>query len=251
MRSAREIGITLILEHLFDGVTGISYDVGVGISARLFFLLLFLAAFTAAGASDPEDSKAYEAITGDSADDDHSAWDSFYKKKDHAFGRDAVGFLKEHLNRLKKGEAFVPAMGEGRNALFLAKNGFRVLGVDLSSVAVDRAIAEARSQRLPLRGVVADLNQYPFPEEKFDLILLSLFFSPDLLPKFKKSLKKGAFLMIYLKLETGRRKDRNAPDDFAVKPGELKTALSDFEVLAYREYRDQSVDVVGVLARKP
>jgi tellurite methyltransferase len=239
------------LEHLFDGVTGISYDVGVGSSSKWFLLLLIFANPGLASGADPESSKTFEAITGESADEDHSAWDSFYKKKDHAFGRDAVGFLKEHLGRLRKGEAFVPAMGEGRNALFLARNGFQVLGVDLSPVAVDRAIAEARGLRLPLRGVVADLNQYPYPEEKFDFILLSLFYSPSLLPKLKKSLKKGAHLMIYLKVETGRGKDRSTPDDFTVKPGELKSALSDFEVLTYREYRDQSVDVVGVLARKP
>jgi tellurite methyltransferase len=199
----------------------------------------------------PEDSKTFEAITGESVDDDHSAWDRFYKKKDHAFGRDAVGFLKEHLSSLKKGEAFVPAMGEGRNALFLAKNGFKVLGVDLSSVAVDRAIVEARNQKLPLRGVVADLFHYPYPKGQYDLVLVSLFYSPELLPRFKQTLKKGGKLMLYLKLDTGRGKDRSAPDDFTVKPGELKAALSDLEVLSYREFRDQSVDVVGVLARKP
>jgi tellurite methyltransferase len=223
----------------------------VGSSWKRVFLLLVLSHLPAVHAGTPEDSRTYEAITGESADDDHSAWDSFYKKKDHAFGRDAVGFLKEHLHRLKRGEGFVPAMGEGRNALYLARNGFKVLGVDLSSVAVDRAIAEARSQRLPLQGVVADLFSYPYPREKFDFVFLSLFYSPALLPRFKSTLKKGGQLMIYLKLDTGRGRDRSAPDDFTVKPGELKSALSDFEIVTYREFRDQSVDVVGVLARKP
>lgn len=223
----------------------------MGSPLKFIFLPLIFVLPVHVLAATPEDAKTYEAITGESADEDHSAWDSFYKKKDHAFGRDAIGFLKEQLPRLKKGEAFVPAMGEGRNAIYLARHGFKVLGVDLSPIAVDRAIADARNLKLPLKGVVADLFKYPYPREKFDLVVVSLFYFPALLPHFKNSLKKGGQLMIYLKLDNGRGKDRSAPDDFAVKPGELKSALSGFEILTYREFRDQSVDVVGVLARKP
>ncbi|NDG83691.1 MAG: hypothetical protein EBX52_01465 [Proteobacteria bacterium] len=114
-----------------------------------FLSLIFLFALSpalhsgSAQGSPPADPATYESITGDSVDDEHGVWDSFYKKKNHAFGKEPVAFLKEHLRNLRKGRAFVPAMGEGRNAIFLARNGFKVDGVDLSSVAVDRAVEEA------------------------------------------------------------------------------------------------------------
>jgi hypothetical protein len=114
------------------------------------------------------DPNTYESITGDSVEDDHGVWDSFYKKRNHAFGKEPVGFLKEHLRTLKKGRAFVPAMGEGRNAIFLARSGFKVDGVDLSSVAVDRAVDEARSQNTSIKGVVADLFQFQYPKETYE-----------------------------------------------------------------------------------
>jgi hypothetical protein len=219
----------------------------------LFFLSLWLQNSEAGPihGSAPSDPTTYEAITGDSADDDHTVWDSFYQKKNHAFGRDAVGFLKDHLKLLKKGRAFVPAMGEGRNAIFLAKNGFQVDGVDLSSVAVDRAIEEARAQKTSLKGLVADLNQYRYPKDTYDLVLLSLFFSPALMPKFKSSLKKGGYFVVYLKLDTGKPAKTASPDDFFVKASTLKSTLSDLEILTFREYKDQGEDVIAALARKP
>ena len=196
------------------------------------------------------DSATYEAITGDSAEEDHSAWDRFYKKKNHAFGKEAIGFLKENLRLLRKGRAFVPAMGEGRNAVFLARNGFRVEGVDLSKIAVDRAIEEAKAKNTSIKGIVADLFEYPYPKDAYDFILISLFHSERLLPKFKTALKKGGHIMFYLKRETGKTGSSATPDDFLVKAGDLKASLTDFEILIYREFSDRDVDMIALLARK-
>ena len=216
----------------------------------MILLWILLSSASVAHAGPAPDAATYEAITGESAEEDHSAWDHFYQKKNHAFGKDAIGFLKENLRLIKKGRAFVPAMGEGRNAIFLAKNGFAVDGVDLSKVAVDRAIEEARSKKTSIKGVVADLFQYPYPKDAYDFILVSLFYSPELLPKFKAALKSGGHLMFYLKRDTGKPGQRVAPEEFRVRAGDIKAALADFETLIYREYIDQNVEVVGILARK-
>ena len=139
----------------------------------------------------PIEHNTYEAITGESADEERSFWDSFYKQKDNAFGKEAVGFLKENLSKIPRGKAFVPAMGEGRNALFLAKNGFDVIGNDISDIAVDKAKVMAKKMNLKLKASVVDLKEYKFPENQFDFIFISLFFDKSLLPSLKKSLKKG------------------------------------------------------------
>jgi len=221
-----------------------------------FLSLLFLFGLSTATRADPVrsraplDAAAYESITGDSVDDDHGVWDSFYKKRNHAFGKEPVAFLKEHLRNLRKGRAFVPAMGEGRNAIFLAKSGFKVDGVDLSSVAVDRAVEEALAQKTSIKGVVADLFQYQYQKETYDLVFVSLFYAAPLVPKFKSILKRGGFLMMYLKLDTGKPSRKNSPDDFLVRASELKSDVADLELVDYREFRDRNGDVVAVLARK-
>jgi tellurite methyltransferase len=198
------------------------------------------------------DESTYEAITGDSVDDDRAVWDSFYNKsKNNALGKEAVGFLKDHLHEVKKGRAFVPAMGEGRNAIYLAKNGFTVDGADLSQVAVDHAMDEAKSQHVSIKGIVADLTAYHYPENYYDLVMVSLFYIPELIPKFKKSIKHGGYILFYEKREVEKPTSAMSPDDFLVKSEVLKNALKDFEIKVFKEYKDHGVDVVGVLARRP
>ncbi len=214
------------------------------------FLLLSFLIFPQAHAGhvhggSASDAATYEAVTGDSADEDRAVWDSFYKTKSNAFGKEAVGFLKDNIHLVSKGRAFVPAMGEGRNAIYLAKKGFNVEGNDLSETAVNRAIDEAKAQGVVLKGVVADLNQYRYPENYYDFLFVSLFYSSDLLPKFKRSLKKGGYIMLYNRLNTGHPSQKNSPDDFLVKSAELKLALKDFQIKSFKEYKDHGIDVVG------
>ncbi len=219
----------------------------------LFFQILALSNAFAGPVHGPTNNSpsTFEAVTGDSPDEERSVWDSFYKNKANAFGKEAIGFLKEHLHQVKKGRAFVPAMGEGRNAIYLAKHGFKVDGVDLSEVAVDRAVEAARHQKADIKGIVADLTTYQYPNETYDFIVLSLFYMPNLMPKFKKTLKRGGHIMIYVKADNGKPTQQNSPDDFLVKGSDLKTALRDFETISYKEYKDHDVEVVAILARKP
>ena len=201
---------------------------------------------------DTADKGSFEAITGESADEDKSVWDNFYRNKNNSFGKDPVSFLKDYIHMLPKGRAFVPAMGEGRNAIYLAKRGFTVDGNDVSDVAVEKAMAEAKQQKVTLKPIVADLNQYNIPENTYELILVSLFYSKTLVPKFQKALKKGGYIMFYLRVvDPQNRKRPDSPDNFEVKPAELKEALKDFQIKAYKEFTDQGIKVVGVLAKKP
>jgi hypothetical protein len=113
------------------------------------------------------------------------------------------------------------------------------------------ALFGAKAQNVSFHGFVADLNTYRYPENYYDFIFLSLFFSADLMPKIKKSLKSGGYIMLYNRLDTGKRTQKLSPDDFLVKPQDLKTSLKDFQIKVFKEYKDHDVDVVGVLARKP
>lgn len=214
-----------------------------------WFLLIFMAQVAhAQPVGKPIEHNTYEAITGESADEERSFWDSFYKQKDNAFGKEAVGFLKENLSKIPRGKAFVPAMGEGRNALFLAKNGFDVIGNDISDIAVDKAKVMAKKMNLKLKASVVDLKEYKFPENQYDFIFISLFFDKSLLPSLKKSLKKGGYIMLYEEVYNGDPK--KAPSLFWVKSNELQELLKDFQMITYKEYDDQGKRVAGALARK-
>ncbi len=55
-----------------------------------------------------------------------------------------VQFLVENIELLPKGEALEIAMGTGRNAVYLAKMGFEVEGIDISPEAVSIVLEYAK-----------------------------------------------------------------------------------------------------------
>ena len=84
----------------------------------------------------------------------------------------------ELCERLPVGEALDLACGEGRNALWLARLGWRVLGVDFSEAAIERARAAHRRRGLSVSGCdltwkVADVTVEPHDRSRHDLALVS------------------------------------------------------------------------------
>jgi tellurite methyltransferase len=89
------------------------------------------------------------------------------------------------------------AMGLGGNASFLIQRGFRVIGVDISYVAVCRA----KSKSPTLMAVVADLNLFYIPKNTFSVIIDFLYLQRDLWAPITDGLIKGGVLLIECLLE--------------------------------------------------
>ena len=77
---------------------------------------------------------------------DAERWDARYREENYPGGTEPSPFLREILPVLPCGCALDLACGAGRNAVFLAAYGWRVIGMDSSRVALERAAALA-SQR--------------------------------------------------------------------------------------------------------
>lgn len=59
-------------------------------------------------------------------------WDQRYRDADYVYGKQANDFLVENVQHLPKGKILSLAEGEGRNAVFLAQQGYAVTAVDSS-----------------------------------------------------------------------------------------------------------------------
>ena len=103
-------------------------------------------------------------------ENDRKRWNKRYNTKEYIYGKDPIKFLQENVELLTKGKALVLAMGEGRNAVFLAKNGFDVDGCDISEKAVEKCEFLAWENGVTLNAFVADLEEYKIPAGKYDLI---------------------------------------------------------------------------------
>lgn len=87
-------------------------------------------------------------------------WNERYSDPDYVYGTQPNGFLKTMASRIPAGRVLCLAEGEGRNAVFLAERGFEVVGVDQSSVGLQKAQRLATSRGVKIQTVEADLADY-------------------------------------------------------------------------------------------
>lgn len=99
-------------------------------------------------------------------------YDKQYQVEKDLFGSPYVEFEKFVKQHAKQGgTALDLGCGQGRDALMLARYGYAVTGVDISSVGVDQMLERARDDNLTVNGVVADIYEYAL-RDKYDAIVL-------------------------------------------------------------------------------
>jgi SAM-dependent methyltransferase len=80
-------------------------------------------------------------------------------------------FLAETIRGRKPGRALDIGMGEGRNALFLATQGWEVTGFDISDVGVRLAREAAQKRALNLVTLVDDADRFDYGRQRWDLVV--------------------------------------------------------------------------------
>ena len=130
---------------------------------------------------------------------DREAWDRRYEEKDLVWSAEPNQFLPPAVRGLEPGRALDLAAGEGRNAIWLAQQGWEVTAVDFSGVAIGkgRQIAEARG--IDVEWLVSDVLAYE-PEPDFNLVLIFYvhFLEPEMERLFgvaRKALRPGGRLI--------------------------------------------------------
>jgi SAM-dependent methyltransferase len=104
--------------------------------------------------------------------------------------------LVETVKNRKPGTALDADMGEGRNAIYLAQQGWQVTGVDIAEKALAYAQARAQKEGVKLRTEVADMAKYDWGTNKWDLIVLSYAGGREYAPRVFKALKPGGIVVL-------------------------------------------------------
>lgn len=123
-------------------------------------------------------------------------WDERYDIEEYAYGTKPNKFLEEMVSYIPKGQVLSLAEGEGRNAVFLAKQGYSVTAVDASLVGLNKARKLAEENGVAVEFIHADLADYDLGENRWDAIVS--IFCP--LPS---SLRK----QLYKKVEAGLKRN--------------------------------------------
>jgi 2-polyprenyl-3-methyl-5-hydroxy-6-metoxy-1,4-benzoquinol methylase len=183
-------------------------------------------------------------VTGD----DRTRWNEKHARG-HGSGR-PLPWLCEHLPLLHRGTALDVACGAGHDAVHLAREGFDVLAVDVSDVALERARELARREGVRVAFERRDLAEEGLPPGRFDLVLVAHFLDRRLVPALREAVLPGGAL-VYETYTTAHAEKSGFRRAFCLEPGELLTLVEGWRVLAYREHGLRGSDVASVVAVRP
>ena len=148
--------------------------------------------------------------------------------------RPPARWLRRWSRVVPRGRVADLGMGLGGNALYLAARGASVLGIDISERAA-RALSQTASNRgLRLELIVADLDVFPLPVDRFDAVLCFFYLNRPLFPQIRNSLKPGGVFLMEAYVTDPQRPDKDQPG-YRLAEKELLTAFGDWEVLDYAE----------------
>ncbi|MDA3836803.1 MAG: methyltransferase domain-containing protein [Nanoarchaeota archaeon] len=180
-------------------------------------------------------------------------FDKIYSETPQLYGNEPSDWVRKILE-YRKAPALVLDIGicYGRNALFLAKNGYTIEGVDISQVAIDKCLKEANKNNLDIRCYCENINDFIF-NKKYDIIFSTATLQYlgnkekvfSVIEKMKKNTMVGGLNIISAPTDTKIGMD--FPYYFNKK--ELKNFYNNWDILEFNEEEDLfSTGKIGTIA---
>jgi tellurite methyltransferase len=220
---------------------------------KILNLLLVLFATSVTWARDPISGSRFQQLTGVKlSQDSKTQWDQRYSRPTFIYGKAPANFLAENYHYIPyEASVLDMGMGEGRNAVFLAQKGYKVTGIDISSVAVKKAYLLAQEFGVKIKGVVASLKDYQIPAGSYDAIICFYYVDHALIEKMKSWLRPGGVIIFeaYTVREASNRKS-NLGEDVFLKEQELLKLFPGMRVLKYEEPLHEKEFRSSIILRK-
>lgn len=198
-----------------------------------------------------------------------ATWDKRFAQAGYLFGTDPNAYLQAQAGHYPaRGSALCVADGEGRNSVWLARQGLTVDAFDISEVGVAKARTLAHEAGVSVHYAVADCETWHWPANHYDMVaaIFIQFADPAmrtrLFANMVRTLKPGGLLVL----------QGYTPEQLIYKTGGpphvehlyteelLRTAFADLQLQELRLYEDDLTEgqhhlgrsaLVGMVARKP
>jgi 2-polyprenyl-3-methyl-5-hydroxy-6-metoxy-1,4-benzoquinol methylase len=163
------------------------------------------------------------------------SWDAVYaKQKAGEFAHDE--FLARMANGRRPGRALDIGIGEGRNAFLLASQGWDVTAFDNSVGGIKLTQEEAQKRGLRVKTVIADVDQFDYGQEQWDLVA-GMYMHADITRnagKIAASLRPGGILIVEsFQFDSNKRGVEGA--SYCYRANELLKAFDQLRVVYYEE----------------
>ena len=195
-------------------------------------------------------------------------WQHRFNIDGYLFGEQPNAYLASQQQHLMPGTALSVADGEGRNSVWLAKQGLQVDAFDFSSNAVHKAHQLAAAHQVRVNFHCSDWQSFNWPRAFYDNVV-GIFFQfagPDqraqLFARMDAALKPGGVMVIQgystaqLKFNTGGPGELDHLYDEAL----MRTSFTGYEVKDLQTYEAEVSEgsahngmsgLVGFAAKKP
>jgi SAM-dependent methyltransferase len=208
-------------------------------------------------------------MTGSAFHDPAGTWNQRFEGEDYLFGREPNDYLRAQAARLAPGgRVLCVADGEGRNSVWLARQGLQVDAFDIAEVGVAKARRLAAEAQVAVNFEVADCDGWRWPVEAYDAVaaIFVQFADPAtrerLFANIVRALKPGGLLVLQgytprqLEYKTG-----GPPILSHLYTAELlRSAFAALQIVELREYEAELNEgsqhhgrsaLIGLVARKP
>lgn len=221
---------------------------------KIIFYILLLSSQLSFASRDPISGSRFQHLTGvKTSQDSKTQWDEKYSRPTFIYGKSPVQFLAENYQYIPyEGTVLDMGMGEGRNAVFLAQKGYKVTGVDISSVAVKKSYLLAQEFGVKIKGVVASLSDYQIAPGSFDAIICFYYVDRSLVEKIKSWLKPGGILIYeaHTSREKTKKKTAHTDGETYLNEQELLKLFPGMRVLKYEEPLHEKEFRSSIILRK-
>ena len=174
---------------------------------------------------------------------DRLKWNERYLKAEYP--KEPATIVKENVKPVCGKRAFDIAAGNGRNALFLADQGFVVDAIDIA----DKGLALFSGKHPGIRTICADLDHYEIAANRYDLIVNIKFLNRRLFPGMESGLTPGGVLIFETLLDVSDPgQDPPEQTDYYLHQNELLHAFQSLNIIRYRETENKLKDEVTWLA---
>lgn len=183
-------------------------------------------------------------------------WNRILTSENPAFNVKPNELLVQMAKGRKPGTALDAGMGQGRNTIWLAQQGWDVTGFDPAEKAVNLARETARKLGVQFKSEIKGMEDFDFGERRWDMIVLCYVGGREMTDVLQRALKPGGILVVEA-FHRDATRGRSIGGGVVFDTGQLPALYPQLRVVRYEEpmgigdFGQQKVRLVRYCGERP